>query len=222
MVRGLMARHACAAAIAVFGACGTGRAAVNLLADPGFEVATGAADASDGDKYGANGWNAFGDGAYTTASVHFEGAQAFKSFNAYNGVNQGFAVTPGQTYTATVYSMDSSSDKEANGNVNDLELNFFTSGTQPLDYGTASFNTTAVIAVSDTSPVDQWVKGTVTATVPAGYSYMLFQINLSATNGGAAFWDSASLTQNAVPEPASLGALALVGGIAAARRRRAR
>jgi autotransporter-associated beta strand protein len=181
--------------------------AQNLLADPGFEAAPasdGNVNASGGDVFGANGWNVFGGGTYTASDLNdgptaHTGDQTFKTFGSFNGGYQQFAVTPGQTYTATVWVIDSltannGNDKEGIGTVNQLELNMFTDANGDGGF----FSTTPVLTVSATSPVNTWVEGTITVTVPPTDSFMRFQINQSVDNGGAAYWDDASLVQDAV------------------------
>src|SRR5271170_7489178 len=110
--------------------------AQNLLADPGFEASPapdGNVNASGGDVFGANGWTVFGGGTYTASDLFdgppaHTGDQTFKTFGKFNGGFQQFAVTPGQTYTATVWVIDSNianggNDKQGNGTVDQLELN---------------------------------------------------------------------------------------------------
>ena len=189
--------------------------AQNLLADPGFEVAPpdNNVDASNGDVYGANGWTAFNNGAYTASSAFdgppaHTGTQTFKTFGQFNGIYQQFAVTPGETFTASVWSINSTtanngSDLEPAGQIAQLELNFYPdNGTGNPNTGAGFFNTTSVITgggpSAGGSPLDTWIEGTITVTVPPTDSFMRFQINKSTVGGGAAYWDDASLVQDAV------------------------
>jgi autotransporter-associated beta strand protein len=185
--------------------------AQNLLADSGFEVASpdNNVDASGGDVFGANGWSVFGGGTFTASSlsdgpIAHTGNQTFKSFGTFVGGFQQFAVTPGQTYTAAVWTIDSTmanggNDKEGTGTVNQLELNFYPdNGSGQPNTGAGFFNTVPIITVSATSPLDTWVQGTVTVTVPPTDAFMRFQINQSVDTGGAAYWDDASLVQDVV------------------------
>ncbi len=113
-------------------------------------------------------------------------------------------MTPGQTFTATVWVIDSSTangggDKQVAGTVDQLELNFYPdNGSGQPNTGAGFFNTDSIITVSPNSAVDTWVQGTITVTVPPTDSFMRFQINQSVDNGGAAYWDDASLVQDIV------------------------
>jgi autotransporter-associated beta strand protein len=195
----------CSAALLQAGFSQHAFAATNLLADPGFEVSDGNVDASGGDQPTATGWTTFGN-AFTHAFVppNFDGApahtgtQLFKTFVQFNGAYQQFAVTPGQSYTATVWGLNFSNDEEPSGTVASLELNFFTDASA---HG-AFFNVVPVITgggpAAGGSPLDTWEQATITLTVPSGFSFMRFQINQTASAGGAAFYDDASLVLNSV------------------------
>ena len=171
--------------------------AQNMLTDPGFEVSQGNVDASGGDQPGATGWLSFGNGAYTSSylsgqgPIAHSGDQTFKTYNSFNGAYQQFAVTPGQTYTATVWVEDSDqanfgNDKEGNGTVDQLELNMYPdNGSGQPNTGAGYFSVDPVITVSSSSPLDTWVEGTITVTVPNTDAFMRFQINCSTYTGGA-------------------------------------
>ena len=168
-------------------------AQTNLLTDPGFEVSQGNYDASGGDVYGAVGWTAFNDGAYTTATIAYDGDQSFKTFGQYNGIYQQFTVTPGQSYTASVYGIDSSLDPMGTGTQGSLELNFYTTAAG----ANGDFNVIPVV-VGGTSPMDTWIQASVTEVVPAGYNTMRIQLNqTSAAPSGSTYYDDASLVMNA-------------------------
>src|SRR2546421_4180103 len=83
-------------------------AAINLLANPGFEVP----DATAGDVYanpGTTGWNGF-NGAFITQVTKETGLQSLKAFGNPGGAFQDFAASPGQTWTGTVDSESFSAD----------------------------------------------------------------------------------------------------------------
>jgi autotransporter-associated beta strand protein len=188
--------------------------AQNLLADPGFEVSDGNVDASAGDQFGANGWNVFGGGTYTASDLFdgppaHTGDQTFKTFGQYNGGYQQFTVTPGQTYTASVWSINSSTanngnDVESAGTIASLELDFFTdSAGDGADYTTIPVITGGGPTAGG-SPLNTWEQGMLTLTVPTGFNTLRFQINQTSPNpGGAAYWDDASLVLDQVTTSAT-------------------
>ena len=165
---------------------------------------------------GANGWTVFGGGTYTTAGVFAPGgAQSFKSFSQYNGGYQQFAVTPGQQYTGSASAVNSTADPLGNATEGDMEINFYsdTAGDNP------TYNVFPI--VTGASPSNVWETVTDTVTVPAGASIVRFQLIQGSYNGGAVFYDNASLAQaTPAPEPASAGLIAVgLAGLAAKRRR---
>jgi hypothetical protein len=185
---------ACGAGLAVAYLARPAAAQTNLLADPGFEVSQGNVDASGGDVAGATGWVAFGGGAYTTATIAFDGTQSMKTFGQYNGVYQQFNVTPGQTYTASVYAIDSSLDPMGTGTVGSLELDYFNASGNPVGPSPGGYNVIPVVT-GGTSPMDTWVQASLTFTVPAGGSYGRVQLNqTSAAPTGSTYYDDADLT----------------------------
>jgi len=165
----------------------------NLLTDPGFEVSQGNYDASGGDVYGAVGWTAFNSGVYTTFTIAYDGEQSLKTFGQYNGVYQQFSVTPGESFTASVYAIDSSLDPMGTGTVGSLELNFYQNA---AGTGNSDFNVIPVVT-GGTSPMDTWIQASETEIVPAGYNTMRIQLNqTSAAPSGSTYYDDASLIQN--------------------------
>jgi hypothetical protein len=195
----------------------------NLLSDPGFEgVNASANDVPMAGSGGAwSGWNNWVSpySGYYTASVAHSGLQAAKTFSGPNaGIYQYVPVTAGQTYTASAYFENSSTDVITDtAATEDVRMIFFSGAN-----GTGSALATDVAPVNfvpGTSPVNTWVQLTVTGAAPAGtesVQWMAFFNNPDYASGSM-FVDDASLT--AVPEPASLGLLA-IGGLAALRRKR--
>jgi autotransporter-associated beta strand protein len=195
-------------------AFGSQARAQNMLSDPGFEVSQGNNDASMGDVFGANGWNAFGGGTYTASEFFdgppaLDGSQTFKTFAQYNGGQQTFDANIGQTFTATVWCISSTTanggvDVQTPGDVAGLELDFY------IDSGGdgPNYNVLPTIVgggpANGGSPVNTWEEQTLTITVPTPpegdfpLNTSRFQINHVMYTGGAAYWDDASLTTSAL------------------------
>lgn len=208
-----------AAAMAVFGVQSlSSRAAANQLTNPGFETD----DASAGDVPGATGWNAF-NSAYTTRSVTpHSGLQTLKVFGPFfdgggAGVTQGgFAASPGQSWAASAWLRDDSSDPMQGTNFAQVQLQFLNSSSTVLATD-SSPNFTA------TNPINTWTQESASGVAPAGTTsaqivLVHVQINNPVT-GGSVFFDDASL--DVVPEPTSLGFLGVAGLLALRRRNRA-
>lgn len=197
--------------------------AQNLLANPGFE----APDASGGDQSATgSGWQSWNPWVspftgFITTGQHHAGAQAGKTFGGPNsGFYQFVPVVPGTSLNASGWLLNSSSDPMNNAQQTvDLRLTFFDGPN-----GTGN-NLGLVISPTNinANTKDVWTQVSLSnVPVPAGaqsVQWLAFENN-PASAGGAFFVDDAVLSL--VPEPASLGAAALVGGVALMRRRRGR
>jgi hypothetical protein len=204
------------AALGVIGLGVSAAKAQNVLANPGFE----SPDASAGDQPGSTSWNAF-NSAFTTRSVTpHSGLQTLKVFGPFfvgggAGVTQGgFAAAPGQGWTASAFLRDDSSDPMQGSNFAQVQLQFLNSANSVL---TTISSPNFTIA----NPINTWVPETASGIAPAGTTsaqIVLVHVQLnSPVTGGSVFFDDASLS---VPEPASLGLLAL--GVPMLLRRRSR
>ncbi|MEO1584161.1 MAG: PEP-CTERM sorting domain-containing protein [Planctomycetota bacterium] len=206
----------------------------NLLTNAGFE----ATDASGGDNPDHADWLSFNDPGtqFTTATESFEGSQSLKTFGPFDfigggtGVVQPFAATAGTTYTAEIYALQQSGDALAGGNFGVFKIEFLDAnglfvagpngeGNVPL----LGYNVFESNAFNSSSPQDAWTLLGTGGVAPAGTASaqaVIVQVQLGDAagqfTGGAIFWDAASV----VPAPASAALLGL-GGLAAARRRRA-
>jgi len=199
---------------------GSSRATVaNVLLNPGFE----SPDASGGDVAGSTSWNAF-NAAFTTISVPpHSGTQTLKVFGPFfqfggAGVVQGgFAATPGQSWSASSWLRDDTSDPMQLSNFAVVQLQF-------LDAGNAVLTTFESPHFTIADPTNTWVQETANGVAPAGTTtaqIVLVHVQLNnPVTGGSVFWDDASLAQ--VPEPATLGLVgAALGSLALRRRHRA-
>jgi hypothetical protein len=190
-------------------------AAINMLANPGFEQP----DASAGDQFattGNSGWNGF-NAAYITTGVKETGNQGLKTFGSPGGAFQDFAASPGQLWTGTVDSEKFSGDPMTGTQAAFINIEWHDIGGNLI-----SFLSTKV--ADATSPADTWLNGVVSGTAPAGTTTARLVLlsgpfNGSGAGGGASFFDNATFS---VPEPASAAVLGLVGVAGMLPRRRTR
>ena len=131
------------------------------------------------------------------------------------GVTQGgFAATPGQNWSASAFLRDDSSDAMQGTNFAVVQLQF-------LDASNNVLTTFSSPNFTAANPVNTWTPEAASGLAPAGTAsaqivLVHVQINNPVT-GGSVFFDDANLAA-VVPEPASLGLLA-VGGLLTMRRR---
>ena len=195
----------------------------NVLVNPSFEDTP----APMGDVAGAAGWSGFNAFFTSRATAPNSGLQEIKVFGPFeaNGgaglLQNGFAATPGQSYTASAFAKNASTDALTSGDFAFVQLAFFNAAGGGVGTPTASPN------ITDLSPQDVYIPLVATAIAPADAATMqilLIKIQIAPIGGGAVFFDDASLdiTPAAVPEPASIAALSLAGvGLVSRRRRRA-
>lgn len=208
--------------------------AQNLLSNGSFE----ATDASGGDNPDHADWGSFNDPntQFTSASEAFDGNQSLKTFGPFDfigggtGVFQQFPVTSGTAYTGEIYALQQSNDALAGDNFGVFKLEFFNANGEfalgpngEVNTPLLGWNVFESNAFNASSPLDTWtllgVGGVAPSDAVTGQAVIVqVQLGDGAGNftGGAIFWDSASV----VPAPASAALLGL-GGLAAARRRRA-
>lgn len=215
---------------------GSGFASANLIINGDFEVP----DASGGDVNGAPAppWNGFNDPnlRFTTAFIAQSGAQSTKTFGPFDfgggvGATQLLPAVPGVAYDAGIWAQNNSTDPIQGSDFGVFKIEFLDALNQPVG---GSFNLGVNLFESNqinaNTPQDQWtLLDASTGPAPPGTAFMnvvfvkvqLFQGDPGGTpNGGSIFWDNASVTP-VIPEPASVGLLALGAvGLTTARRRR--
>lgn len=192
--------------------------AANLLTNPGFE----ANDASSGDVAGASGWGSF-NFTFTSTSAGGQGgsAQALKAYGPWfqyggSGVVQGgFAATEGQEWEASAWMMTATADRLSGPNFAVVKIEFLNASS-------------SVIASAESAPInaasapDTWALYTASGVAPAGTAtaqIVLVHVQMNnPPSGGSVVFDNASLDV-VIPEPASLGGVAL-GSLLLLRRRR--
>lgn len=184
-----------------------------VLTNPGFEAGVP-------NTPGAPGWGGFNDN-FTVADYAETGAQSLKVYGPFfhgggAGVVQGgFAASAGQLWSASASIFSPTSDFVGVNNFAITKLEFLNAGNAVLAaYESTHFN--------NTSPANTWVPKSISGVAPAGTAFaqiVLVHVQLDPVDGGAVFYDNASLA--VVPEPATmaLGSLAGLGVVAFARRR---
>lgn len=171
---------------------------------------------------GASGWTTF-ESAFTSSlsAPASEGTNVLKMFGPFvtggatGAFQNGFAVNPGELVNASVQVQNWSSDPLTNIGI--FQVGFFDAGGGNL--------VNHDIVVDDTLASDTWTELSHSLVAPTGAAtvqvFLLHvQVNDPVT-GGSIFWDDASLTISAVPEPATFGIAALgVVGLVVRRRRK--
>jgi len=206
--------------VGVLGSLGVASiASANVLTNPGFESPSAAA----GDVYASANWNAFND-AYTTKNITpNSGTQALKVFGPFStgggaGVVQGgFAASPGQTWAASAFLRNDSTDAMVGSNFAVVKVEFVNASNVVI----TGFESPHFIA---TNPQNIWTPEVATGIAPAGTTtaqIVLVNVQLnSPVTAGSVFYDDASLDV-VVPEPGSLAVIG-IGAALALRRRAAR
>jgi hypothetical protein len=189
------------------------QASAQVLVNPGFELGA--------DGPGAPGWGGFND-HFTSSDFALSGAKSLKVFGPFfhgggAGVVQGgFPALPGQTWQASSSIFSPTNDFVGVNNFAITKLEFLNASNSVIGaFESSHFN--------NSSPANTWVEKTVTGVAPAGTTsaqIVLVHVQLDPVDGGAVFYDDASLTF--IPEPATmaLAGSALIGVVAMGRRRR--
>jgi hypothetical protein len=233
----LAAAALCGASALVFSSASF---AQNLVVNPGFETPPGVPGAQD---QLAVPWNftALGDGTTQRAQFYNNTAGALptssggswslwlKDFDTLGtGAEQTVAgIVAGHTYTFSAYWLFQAGVPTVTGLVNSETLQFENAaGTAVGAADTLSINTTNVTTSGNPTPAIWTLYTAPNATAPAGATQALISFietstAASSVNPQSSFVDDVNLS-TVVPEPASLGSLALGGLALLARRRRAR
>jgi hypothetical protein len=158
-------------------------------------------------------WTSWGSDGWYAGDI---GAQpSVKMWNSGTGIYQDWSATAGQAYNLAVQTYSASGEPITGTGSADLRVEWFNAGYTAL-------GTTTLGSMHAGDPQNAWfnLSGTATAVVGAVYG----RITLDMENaGGAAYFDNASVTVAAVPEPAAISmvGLGLVGLLHLRRRARA-
>ena len=185
------------------------------LLNGGFELGTGA---------DANNWFRFGN-AYREAFTPHTGDYTMKMFGNFSGgfnvtgAFQDFAISPGQSASASGFGMNLSTDAMSGDNFALIKLIYRDIGNNDLVAAESAF-------IKASTPQDVWQSlsaslGAAPANTHHGSLFMLFiQPDTTPFAGGAVFFEDLSV--QVVPEPASIIALAAGLGVIGLRRRAAK
>ena len=166
----------------------------NLLTSAGFESPSLTTTAPTG-------WSFWGT-SYLSAQFAHTGVQSLQEYGPNSGVLESFAVTPGVSYTATVYAMTPTTNRLTGPEGGFLEVIFYgASGNQISPYSPPN----SVNILSSTSAIGGPISGSVgkqgwnyfsnTVVAPSSAASVDFILEtgaytgLSGTAGGAVFWD---------------------------------
>ena len=201
---------------------GTAQAGVvaNLLTNGSFESPDVAAGAETG---GSTGWGSFNSTFTNQAFPAQDGEQTLKVFGPFfhgggSGVVQGgFVATDGQTWEASAWLRNPSTDAIGQNNFAVVKVEFLNGSNAVIGaFESSQFNSTA--------PTDVWTPVSVQGIAPAGTAtaqIVLVHVQLDPIDGGSVLFDNAAFGLAApIPEPSvGLIGLAMLGGIAFRRRR---
>ncbi len=177
----------------------------NRLANPGFESPS----ASGGDVNVIHGWNKFGDPntSWLTWQVPpHGGSQCLKMYGPWDqyggtGMTQIFPAGPGETWIASIWSMNYSTDRMQNNNFCVMKIEFQDTGHGPAG-GTwlAGVNVFEERLADANTPLDVWtLHGLGTAPAPPGTAYVNFvlvEVQMGdPISGGSVFLDDAFLSE---------------------------
>lgn len=196
----------------------------NLIRNDSFEETNPGDDASVGDVACSRNWACFNN-AFTTSNLYMPGGntvnptaltdtQVLKQFGADGGAFQEYPVTPGETYTASVYAMNWAGDEF--NNLALLQLAFLDGDDNQIGEALEVFadtvggGNTLLAPRSGLSPSD-WTELSIQGIAPPDAvtaRLLLLHIDIGG-GGGSIFWDDASL--EGLPAPSPLGALGEIG-----------
>ena len=197
-------------------------AAPNLLIDPGFEAQT-----TSPTNDGVAGWTLFNGAAFST-DVARTGTHSMKDFGngSVPGSFETFPASPGQQFELTGFGL-TPTVLAGNPGFGILQVAYFDSAGNNLGtVETGAGNAKASAQINGGSTINTWLPlDTGIATAPAGtvkiQAFTLVVDFNSPAAGESVYFDDLNLT--AVPEPASLGIVAVAGvGLLARSRRRSR
>jgi PEP-CTERM motif-containing protein len=196
-------------------------AAPNLLIDPGFEAQT-----TSPTNDGVGGWSLFNGAAFST-DVARTGTHSMKDFGngSVPGSFETFPASPGQQFELTGFGL-TPTVLAGNPGFGILQVAYFDAGGNNLGtVETGAGNAKASAQINNGSAINTWLPlDTGIATAPAGavkiQAFTLVVDFNSPAAGESVYFDDLNLT--AVPEPASLGIVAVAGlGLLARSRRKA-
>jgi alpha-L-arabinofuranosidase len=175
------------------GGLGTG-VGKNLLANTGFESPSVTTTAP-------NGWATWGTSYLSTQYAH-TGAQSLQEYGPGSGVLQTFAVSPGTSYTGTVYAMTPATNPLTGPEGGFLQVIFYDASDNQISSNSPP---NSVNILSSTSATGGPIPGTVgnqgwnyfstTAVAPSNAATVNFMLQTGAytglpgTAGGEVFWD---------------------------------
>lgn len=175
----------------------------------------------DGNGADADNWIRFGN-AYREDDFARTGAHSMKMFGNFSGgfnvtgAFQDFAISPGQSASASAFALNSSADAMSGGNWALIKLIYRDAGNNDLAFSESAFITAA-------TPQDVWQGlsanlGPAPAGTHHGSLFMLFLQPEFA--GGSTFFDDLSV--QVVPEPTTMLIMAAGLGVTALRRRQSK
>ncbi len=187
----------------------------NLLADPSFEDGTAPA------ANGTGGWTRFNNTFLELGPVVAQdGLVSLKTFGPFHGgadasgAFQNVPASPGQQFEGSVWAYAPSGDSIlGNLNYTNVTLSFVNAagnviGSVNYSPGTNEKNTPIFDGRDPNMPQDNWIQYTVNAVAPAGTAFVresLFFIQLTPNQGGAVWFDNASLVRLTADVVALLG-----------------
>jgi hypothetical protein len=184
--------------------------AENLLTNGNFSSPTIASNSSSTTV--PSNWSTFGTPYLNsqTQNVHTGSTQSLMTYGNNTGVDESFSVTPGVSYTGTVYAIDPTSAPLTGPEAAYLEVIYYTSGgTQISPY--SSPNDVKILTANSTTGV--WNQYTTTAVAPSNAATVQFVLDvgdyntgISGTAGGSVFWDNAQFGPTAATAAVVTGA----------------
>lgn len=181
-----------------------------------FEAGTGA-DADSWTRFG----NAFREANTPNGSFARTGTHSMKQFGNFSGgfnvtgAFQNFAISTGETVSASVWAQTLLADRMSGGNSALLKLVYFDANNAEVAFAESNF-------IDATTTPDTYIELTASlgpAASNVAYGQLLLLHLQPAVAGGSVFFDDVSLDVEAVPEPATMAVLGLAAAAALRKRR---
>jgi hypothetical protein len=165
----------------------------NLLGNPGFESPT-----ASGSTTVPNSWGQWGNAYVSTAYAH-SGTQSLLEYGSNSGAYQSFAVSPGVSYSASVYALTPSSAKLTGSQGAFLQIVFLNASG-----GKISSPSAWITLLNSNSTAGTWINSTTSLTAPSTAATVDVYLQVgpytgnSGTAGGSAYMDDIAFGPTAI------------------------
>ncbi len=160
----------------------------NLIGNPGFESPSTSNSTTAPGTWGQ--WNY----SYASTAAAHSGSQSLLEYGSNSGVYQSFPVSPGVSYSASVWALTPSTNKLTGAQGAFMQLAFTNASG-----GTVSSPSAWITALNSNSAVNTWINSTASLTAPSSAVSITIYLQVGAytgiggTSGGDAYFDDVQL-----------------------------